>query len=407
MGTFREEINRRAKQAFCQIISNLDNAAELIDRAVSGDEYADASYPSFLNLYLCNRDAFPPVVKGPFTGGQCPCVAYRIHIQGYTASCNPNVDDPEPYNPANYYFDVWGPVKGVSYPAEVVGVTACGYPAIDYSVEIECQGPVFTSCGSVTKYKGILATAAKFNGSVVSVTRLDGQPDTCGDPKHRHKKPPPGFNKSPGNITYVNNDGNNITVPVGIALGYAKVDVDAKVNMPISIDIGEINVNANIDLNTGDINFGPKGGGLGDRRPGENPIDYLPPPDKDVPDEPPGLPEPAPPLGEGEGEKEGAIVGAVVTVTSVVRSEVSTFFQGENPDISIPNFGYIAFYCRVGKVSAAWTSDLPVKNRRMLIPCPWNGGAFKVAGTPRKGVTWEITPIYSKKRIGVEFPTEV
>lgn len=91
----------------------------------------------------------------------------------------------------------------------------------------------------------------------------------------------------------------------------------------------------------------------------------------------------------------------VTVINPGARGRVGTLFQGDNPDIAVPNYGYVNFLCRAGGFQGGWTPDQPVKNGRCFIPCPWDGGAYAVEGTPQPGVEWVLTPVYAKVPVGV------
>jgi len=76
-------------------------------------------------------------------------------------------------------------------------------------------------------------------------------------------------------------------------------------------------------------------------------------------------------------------------------------FQGDNPDILIPAAGYISFYVDIPGTGKGWTLDIPVKNARNFIQCPWEGGAINVKGTPNPQVTFVITPVYKAIQVNV------
>jgi hypothetical protein len=202
--------------------------------------------------------------------------------------------------------------------------------------------------------------------------------------------------------------GNTVNIPLIAAFGFAKVDLNGELKIPINIDLGGIHFKADFNLNTGDIDFFPISNYFGDRRPGPAPRDVVPPggggdgpEDGDnpppVPNPPPSIPPPPPPPDEDNEDSESVIIGVLVTVNAIASSTTTVLFQDDNPDIHVPNLGFVQFLSPVGRLASGWSSDIPVKNRRHLIPCPWPFGAIKVTGTPKSGVQWTLTPLYSKK----------
>ena len=214
------------------------------------------------------------------------------------------------------------------------------------------------------------------------------------------------------NIDYTRDDGFNVTVPVAFVVGLAYFDANLDVHVPINVKL-DPNFNFNIDnkfdfgvdfnLSRRDERFIPP---FDNDNPPPRPP--LPPPsrpdDYDAPDTPPPPPPnaPNPPPTDDEAPKMRVIKAVLVTVVGAQTSgKVGKLFQGENPDIAIPNYGYVNFLCRAGNRSGGWTPDQAVKNARCFIPCPWEGGAFDVKGTPQPGIEFILTPVYTKIPVGV------
>lgn len=400
MADFWESLENAIRGSFCSILNTGYDAYRFTRNTFGGVDLGGGALMGALKGRYCNNPAPPPPVPPPFTGGQCCDVPYTVTgsytycgRQGGTGTTCQFGQDPIT---EQFSATVLGKVTGFSTGT---------FNGVENSIRftrVDCQGQtqegVLINLGSTNILLGY---------SIGNLVRADGQPDTCGDPPPELPPEEPGWNERNPDVTYVNNDGVDVTVPVGLAFGYINVDVNADLNIPVNVNVGGIDVNLNFDLSTGGISIGPTNNYFGDRRPGSRGSDFLPPPDQDIPDPPPNFPPPAAPLDPEAEELERVIVAAVVTTTSIDTGKVSTFFQEENPDISIPNLGYIQFLCRVGYVDSAWTEDIPVKNRRQVIYCPWPGGAVKVAGTSRPGVEWVITPLYSRKEAPIEFPTSV
>lgn len=396
MATFSEALRSGIKSAFCQVISTTDRATALIRRKVTGDLLDDVSFPALINRWVCDRPS-PSTAPPPFTGGQCP-VSYNV--TGTCSAANSATWD------CGQAVTWTGSISGPGISIEVVSSQARLTNSAGQNAPCVMQGSssqgIFVVPDCVPRGAG---NPFAFEGSVsiVSVVRSDGLPDNCGDQTPEIGDLPAGWNQAGGDITYVNNEGNNVTVPVVAAFGYASLNVDADITVPVTVDVGGINFEVDFNLNTGDIQLFPTNNDYGDRRRGTKPTDVVPP-EGDTPDYPSGLPPQLPGIDGGEPEREAAIVAVVVTVTEFDNGLVGTLFQSDNPDISIPNFGYISFLCRVGTIDSAWTSDIPVKNRRNVIPCPLPWGAIQVKGTPRQGVSWVLTPLYSKKEAPIAFP---
>jgi hypothetical protein len=245
-------------------------------------------------------------------------------------------------------------------------------------------------------------------GAVQEVFRTDGQPDDCGDPDPQPPPAAPAPPNIPVNITYRNDDGIDITIPVNFTLGVAYIDADLNVRLPIDVNV-PINISPNFDTDFNfDIAFNLSGGDtyIGPPRDPDRPP-VLPPPNNSPPPPPPVTPDPPPPPPPPDlppptdppepPEPLLVIRGALVTVTGIDdAAKVGVLFQDSNPDVGIPDYGLINFLISTGESSRGWTEDIKVKNKRNLITCPWPFGAIDVKGTPRPGVSWVITPVYAQ-----------
>ena len=241
--------------------------------------------------------------------------------------------------------------------------------------------------------------------TIHSITPVDPEPPSCTGITPRYDPDPGRFN-FPDDFTYTDDNGIDITIPVVVAVGQVFVDINGQVNVPINIDFRpalNIDPNFNFDI---DVNF-PVGGGEPSIRPpgtGSNPPELPPsrPPSGD--DFDPITPPPTAPPGTEPPDKEDkpddpeAVIRAVlVTVTDIEPGvQIGELGQGQNPNVFYPDLGLVQFAIGIGDTGIGWTDDLRVKNRRHFIPCPWEGGAFAVRGTPRQGVTWTLTPIYDQ-----------
>lgn len=232
---------------------------------------------------------------------------------------------------------------------------------------------------------------------------MDNQPDTCGDPDPDYEDLEPGDVTINQDITYNNSAGVSITIPVVLVYARANIDATANITIPFTANInGELEVTGNVNLDgTVNINIGSAGGGDAPKDPRKSPCDDIALPDGEVDEDPTDSDQPPQP----DRDAEKVIKGVLVTVTALSNERASTIVQDENPDIYVPSLGHVQFLCRVGETSAAWTSDIPVKNRRNLIQCPWDWGAIDVRGTPQPGVTWQLTPIVGYVGQPVEYVT--
>jgi hypothetical protein len=242
------------------------------------------------------------------------------------------------------------------------------------------------------------------NFSITAVIPPVGVPDSCGNPVPDFPDAPePPIPPVDVDFTYQDNDGVDVDFNAPITFAPVNIDLNGNVIIPFRIDIdplfnipinGTLNVNTgDIEFNFGNVNYNPS--------PFPQPDDFDT--DDDIPDVPPSVPDdiPNPSPDNPEPETTTVIRGVIVTVTEY-NSDVTIIGQESNPDIYAPNLGFVNFGITVAG-SQAWSHDIPVKNFRQIIECPWLGGATSVAGTPRPGVEWTLSPVRSTQEETITF----
>lgn len=359
---------------------------------------------------FCNQEPTPaPMV--PYNGGQCP-VGYEI---GYSSTDKPS-DDVAFVSSGSVR--VWGPVLGFQYENSNDGITNGKYTVTCFGLFDLGPPSVVSRREEIARTIFPLSRNPILRATIRYIRRIDGQPDNCGNPPGSIPPiipPPPSVNN---NFTYIDNSGNNITVPLTFVAGFAFLDINGKLNVPIRVDINpdfdfpttvspSFTINFNVD--TGDYEVGPttyndpndpNGPGVFSPNPGgdSSPFNYGPgsPPPAPSSDAPPPL---APPP---DGNTERVIRAVLVSTTALSSTATpTTLAQNVNPDVHVPDLGLVSFLIRTGGVTGGWTEDIRVKNKRQFIPCPWEGGAFDVQATPRRGVQFELTKIYGLKDVPV------
>lgn len=381
MSNFSEALANAARSGVCQVLSVPSYINDALQRVnFFPFDSARRAIPDFWRNMLCDRPA-PTPNPAPFTGGQCPGVNYAVTVaisQNGTVVSRTTVTG-------------IGPVLGLrieetdnSSPANPDGKIRQAFVRFGGSVE--------QSAGTGNEDTPIF---------IENVTRPDGLPDNCGNPDPEYEELEPDDVTINTDFTYNDFSGTSITVPVVLVYARATVDARANIIIPFTANInGALSVNGAVNLNGDvDINIGTAGGSGLPKDPRKSPCGDISLPDGEVPEDPTDNDQPD----EPDREEERVIKGALVTVTSVQNIRSSVIGQDENPDIYAPSLGHINFLCRVGVTSGGWTVDLPVKNRRNLIPCPWDEGAVAVRGTPQPGVTWVITPVYGLRGAPVEY----
>lgn len=395
MVDFSTGLGAAIKSGFCSVIGTVAAADELA-KNISPPEVGSLllwNMPDAIYQLVCNQP--PPAPPTPsFTGGQCDA-NYNVRVvNDFVYIPNGNVVDHSDQTIA-----VRGSIKGlqltgtegVSQVLNIIGGAAGSPGSVTYTFAASNNTP----------------NIAIRNQSITSVTRIDGQPDNCGDGPAN--KPPyvPGTNVYNTNVTY-DSGGTSITVPVGLAFGYANVDINGHLNIPVNVTVNaSIPLTANFNLSTGGISFNfqsndPTNYIFPDFRPGNKPYDTGNSTKNPAP--PPGGGSPTPPT-PTKPETSKVIIGVFVTVTSDTNKGIGTIFQSGNPNVRIPDLGLVSFNIPNSSGGGGWTNNIRVQTMQCYIPCPASQGAVAVKGTPREGVTWTLTPCYSKKESPVGFPT--
>lgn len=330
----------------------------------------------------CNREpsaGYDP----PFSGGQCP-INYTVNVSwnrvaqiGFTCQ---NV------NESSTQLAVLGPILGL----EVVSIAPSSKRLqIIHGVGGAARRDVFT-------YANGTVCNAQFNSfQITSVTPPAGVPDNCGSLPPDVPPSEPGDRTTDNSFTYMDSSSNVINVDSSVTFGDISIDLSGELSIPFQVtydDVLPFTFNGNLNLTTGDVDLSP--GNPNYNPSGEpNPDAYAT--DEDIPDVPPDVPiEVIPPnANEPDDNTTKVIRGVIVTVTSI-DSDATTIFQTDNPDIYVPNLGFVQFQVSIQN-AIAWTTDIAVKNKRHFIECPWSGGALNVSGTPRGGVTWTLSPVWA------------
>lgn len=393
MASFIDAVGESVNRAACVILGDFAARLEVLnyvlDPLATAPSYngAAATYAARCGLPL------PPSFNGsaPFTGGQCPGVLYDVTVTYTVIRGIVSFPPGEPENKSAVR-RLAGAINGVRVVNDP-GVTQLfiRHAGIEAGVE---------SIGLATP-----GNARIENAVIVSAIRVDGNPDNCGNPPVTPPVYTPGSNTYNTNVTYNDNEGTEVTIPVVIALGYATFNANAEVTIPVELNFElnpELNFNAEFNFNTGEV--------TPDLR---NPSAPRPPsctdpngfePDPTIPAPPPEIPDAENPDTEPDEpiEREEIINAAIVTVGNPGENE-SVIFQDDNPDIYVPALGYIQFKIRVG-ASSAWTGDIPIKCKRQFVPCPWPLGAVDVRGTGRYENEITVTPVKSRVQLINPFP---
>ena len=317
---------------------------------------------------------------------------------------------------------MWGPLRSFRY----TNYTPEGVPQ---EFEVLCHGPGSEPRSPVPVYVQLQRTVygspelEGFSVSIISVIPWANQLDQCGE----YPPNPPPYNPPDNsrniNITYNDNSGSPVTLNVTGYVGYAFLDNDLNVNVPVTIQFNPsfsldptFNYAIDVVFNMGDNSYRitppyqppPQSDpNQPSPDPSDNPNPYLPPAQPSNPTLPPaqdpGAPEPPPDVPEPEIPPEldkRVMVGALVTTSQApLPRSTGVLGQDENPDVYYPDLGLIQFLYKLGGSTYGWSEDIKVKNKRQFVSCPYPAGAVEVRGTPRAGVQWSITPIYGRTSV--------
>lgn len=385
MANYREALEDAILRGFCFVLGNrvrfLDFWQNINPRFPNVDEGLAR------NLYRvhCNREPDNTPPQPGVEGGQCQFVQYSVdavtQLQDKETGVVRTVNRTYTCNfPDNIYGPIGNPVLENSNPAAAL---------VQFPHRNAQDNPVISILAQFD------STAETWIGTQMSVNRCDGQPDNCGDSEP--PPPPPGYTVFDTDITYIDENNTEITIPVSINFNEPLVDIDANVRIPIDITIDDptlnipISFDADFNVSTGDINFnfGNQSGGDG------RPKDCIPQPDDggDAPEPPPDANTPDTPPPE-DPETEPIIRGCIVTTSEPSPEASQIFADGTLPILYVPALGYVLFRVRAGRNATAWTSPLPVKTTREYVECPASFGAIAVRFFPRYGTVATVTPIY-------------
>lgn len=391
MATYADALAGKIKSGFCQATAAADKYYTIFQRILPDSPLLQLpSFPGALNGVFCNRNPedLPTNPPPPFTGGQCTNVQYQV-----TTTSNGEIKIGANWFPLGSSTTqtncIQGPITGAGWdspnPGRARFVVRHGNNQVN--VRRDFSGDPGTEYRNLT-------------GSIDSITPCGGATDNCGDPPSPPPNAlPPGTNTVEDDVDFTDENNVNVTVPIVLVYGTANINVNGQIIIPVDVRIGPNTLEVDLNLNTGNINFGPSyttnnpGEGTGGR--GTNsPCEQPPEVDEDEAEPDNGVPTETP-IEDKESDIR-VIIGAIVTVTNEGNGIGEVNGDPYNaPDIGVPRFGDLMFEVRIAN-RTAWLNDIPVKLARVYIPCPWDAGALRVVGIPKPGVVWTITPVYSR-----------
>jgi hypothetical protein len=367
MVSLREGITNGLRDAYCSKVAATPQWFRNLRRVVTAGDLV--SRGDYLNQWICGTPpgGSPALPPPAFSGGQCP-TTYRFQVNHLIT-----FPDDSTVESASGIFTALGPISGLGTgPSN----GACGAGDPTAAGVNSASGFVVTGCPPI----GGSISATSF----LLLERVDGQIDSCGDPG---PELPPEVGPITTNID-VNYDGDDIlNVPVVLAPVY--IALDGTVNVPVTIELPDFNLEGTLELFPG-FEFTPEFGG------GEKPTDTGPEgePPPSTPDTDPGdteEPDPEPP----DGDPDEPIIAVLCNAVIEPEAWPSGIYQPDGPDIYAPSLGYVRFGTVINR-STFWSADIPLKSLRQVVPCPVPWGARRVAVNAQPGVAINFTVIRSE-----------
>lgn len=352
-----------------------------------------------LERLYCNKDPYTQ----PFKPGLCS-IRYNVTIT-YRISGHPITQFNGTFTKFSF---VWGPVGTASFTVQDVddpgGRTLLSISLSSFGDANGSQLSAPVRLSFPPEEFHTLATCVILNTESIPANGSD-DPNCGGTYPVVPYRPEDHTYRVP--IPYTPPGGVSITLPFTAIVGLFYVDANLNLNMPVSFKLDAtaniaLNFNfefeGNLNLTTGDTNIKWIEGDQPNQPPPSLPPSSRPPitsPTNPAPPKPPSIPDATEDPQDAINGRE--LIGVIVTSTFKNDNRtVSSIVQGDNPDIQVPAVGYVSFAIKAGDGSVGWTNDIPVKNLRAYIPCPFNSRAIKVTGTPKPEFTWTLTPIYER-----------
>jgi len=370
MGTFADGIREGLRSAYCSQVAGSPQWFTNLRRVLVPNPLREGAD----NLYrwICNTPTAPALPDPPFTGGQCPGVGYNVFatrvLESITGCLSPQFVQLNPVGPG-----IVGPIHGLRRVSDNFGGGETGFIwFVDHGIPTQslALGRIGTQFCPTAGYSGLVAT------------RVDGQPDNCGDPGPDIPADPAPIDIDI-DITYGPNNEYSLTVPVVLAPVF--INVKGEVNVPVTVNLApNFQITGNLEIFPG-FEFSPSF----PRGDDDGPITDPPPQNPTGP----GTGDPEEP--EEPPEEDPLIIGVLVAAVAQSEPRPSEIDQASGPSIFAPRLGTARF----GKLIANqifWSEDIPVKGLRSYVPCPFQFGADLVVVNAERGVGLSYSPVFSE-----------
>lgn len=221
----------------------------------------------YMSSICRNRVTLPGLPPPPFTGGQCEGVLYNLNYreQAYNiGNCNLVTDQFS-------NVQVTGPVGQPFFqPSGTTAQTSCNGLSNDNvdlgSWRVPTQAGDVVLAGGVFSDPSGVASPPLSSVTEITLTRIDGLPDDCGDPRREYDSPDPTGDDLETTITINSPDGDS----VNLNLIYNKITNEY--NFPMGFKLDGVNISLGFSGLTfyGDTNFFAPGGGNDPPPPGSD-----------------------------------------------------------------------------------------------------------------------------------------
>jgi hypothetical protein len=187
-----------------------------------------------------------------------------------------------------------------------------------------------------------------------------------------------------------------VSVVFAPVVGIIYADVDARVKIPVTVNVNipAINVNFDIDFNvdlsdpTADPEPNPE---TPDKNPDGRPEQPDCPLPEDCDDEPEETDEDEPDEDLEDAKGTGILSVIVLSVRNGQTTRATQISQDTAPSIWAPAIGFVNFVYERLDGNEVFGADIPVKNVNTVIPAPCTGLRCKrVVGTPNQGFDFEL-----------------
>lgn len=341
MATFGDGLKTSIKSVICGALSNsaqfASNFRQIYSPAVIPLRIADG-----LHGIACGNDpdSYVSPVLPPFSGGQCP-TNYNLYFEA------------EVIADSTGDFISWMPATANNRPGPVGGFR----PKPDNNNILQGQfNGVWDDLVQLSLgFQGFSGQIRNF-----TATRVDGQPDNCGDPDADYL--PAGNVSAPDiPVNYDDDSGQPKTRNVDLILKPPYIDDDGNLVIPVDVDGQPYDIYPFDDWGVVPRFGGGEsgGGGAGDSFGPETD----PNPD-DVPEEKPE-------------EKEQPIIGVMINAQPDGTETTTTIFQSSAPNIIFPRLANVSFFYNRDKLTG-WGNAIEVRNVDCYVPCPDPLGAQAV-----------------------------